>query len=126
MRVYSPDHPTLQALQGTNIKLTLGVPNEHIRYIASRVRPHHRHHVIPSESGWLSHGGFGASKHHARTYYMILMNHVNQETPLTPGQPIETYLFAMFDENQKPRAGLVRNFGLFYPNQQSKYGPLNF
>ncbi|CAO2832964.1 unnamed protein product [Amaranthus hypochondriacus] len=82
--------------------------------------------VVTSETGWSSKGGFAATLENAKMYYTNLVNHVKQGTPLTPGQPIETYLFAMFDENQKQGAETERNFGLFYPNQQSKYGQLNF
>ncbi|KMT14547.1 hypothetical protein BVRB_4g073170 [Beta vulgaris subsp. vulgaris] len=82
--------------------------------------------VISSESGWPSHGGFAATMDNAKIYYRNLANHVKQGTPLTLGQPIESYLFAMFDENQKDGAETERNFGLFLPNQQSKYGQIKF
>ncbi|KNA13800.1 hypothetical protein SOVF_113560 [Spinacia oleracea] len=82
--------------------------------------------VVASESGWPSNGGFAATFDNAKNYNKNLVNHVKQGTPLTPGQPIETYLFAMFDENEKQGADTERNFGLFYPNQQPKYGQLSF
>ncbi|KNA05537.1 hypothetical protein SOVF_189450 [Spinacia oleracea] len=82
--------------------------------------------LLTSESGWASRGGFGASPENAKTYYTKLVNHVKNGTPLKPGRPIETFLFAMFDENQKPGNEDEKNFGLFSPNQQPKYGPMNF
>ncbi|XP_074294721.1 glucan endo-1,3-beta-glucosidase-like [Silene latifolia] len=81
--------------------------------------------IVVSESGWPSDGGDSATASNAGTYYNNLINHVKNGTPLKPGQ-IETYLFAMFDENQKTGAATEQNFGLFTPDQQPKYGQLNF
>ncbi|XP_021772121.1 glucan endo-1,3-beta-glucosidase-like [Chenopodium quinoa] len=91
-----------------------------------RAGGHHHLRAAASESGWPSNGGFGATFSNAMTYNRNLINHVKQGTPLTPGQPIETYVFAMFDENEKQGPETERNFGLFHPNQQSKYGYLSF
>lgn len=79
--------------------------------------------VVVSETGWPSDGGDSATVDNARTYYNNVMNHVNskQGTPLKPGQGIETYLFAMFDENGKKGDPTENHFGIFSPNQQSKY-----
>ncbi|XP_027080098.1 glucan endo-1,3-beta-glucosidase [Coffea arabica] len=81
--------------------------------------------IVVSETGWPSDGNPpAASSGNAGTYYRNVISHVKsgQGTPRRPGTGIETYLFAMFDENQKPGAETERHFGLFFPNQQSKYG----
>ncbi|TVU34721.1 hypothetical protein EJB05_16568 [Eragrostis curvula] len=80
--------------------------------------------VVVSESGWPSAGGFAASADNSRTYMQNLINHAGQGTPKRPG-PLETYLFAMFNENQKPGDATERNYGLFYPNKSPVY-PIMF
>ncbi|XP_058733653.1 glucan endo-1,3-beta-glucosidase-like [Vicia villosa] len=77
--------------------------------------------VVVSESGWPSDGGVAASVENAQTYYENLIKHVSKGNPARPNQPLETYLFAMFDENQKGPAATERHFGLFSPDKQIKY-----
>nr|GMD63165.1 glucan endo-1,3-beta-glucosidase, acidic-like [Ipomoea batatas] len=82
--------------------------------------------IVVSETGWPSEGGFDATVDNAATYYRNLIQHVkaNPGTRKRPGTPIETYLFAMFDENNKTVQGhdpTKRRFGLFTPDKMSKY-----
>lgn len=83
--------------------------------------------VVVSESGWPSAGGDPAvtNKGNAQTYNQNLIKHVGSGTPKRLGTAVETYLFSMFNENQKNGDETERNFGLFYPNHEAVY-QLNF
>ncbi|KAL3529004.1 hypothetical protein ACH5RR_008326 [Cinchona calisaya] len=79
--------------------------------------------IVVSETGWPSEGNSVSSVEIAGNYYRNLINHIKGGlgTPKRPGKVIETYLFAMFDENVKTGAETEKHFGLFTPSKQPKY-----
>ncbi|XP_020683484.1 glucan endo-1,3-beta-glucosidase 3 [Dendrobium catenatum] len=83
--------------------------------------------IVISETGWPSKGDpkeTGASAANAAAYNGNLVRRVltgNAGTPRRPKADIDVYLFALFNENQKPGPTSERNYGLFYPNEEKVY-----
>nr|GMD72257.1 glucan endo-1,3-beta-glucosidase, acidic-like [Ipomoea batatas] len=92
-------------------------------YAAVQKAGGHNVPIVVSETGWPSAGGFAATMQNADKYYTNLIKHVkgNAGTPMKPGRSIETYLFAMYDENLKPGDAVEKHFGVFRPDKSSKY-----
>lgn len=74
--------------------------------------------IVVAETGWPYRGDggeVGASVDNARAFNGNLVKHLRSMagTPLMPGKPVDTYLFALYDENLKPGPTSERSFGLF-------------
>lgn len=90
-------------------------------YSAIKALGHTDVEVKISETGWPSKGDEdepGATVQNAGIYNRNLMQRMQQGqgTPARPSEPIDIYLFALFNENQKPGPTSERNFGLYYPD----------
>eukprot|EP00252_Welwitschia_mirabilis_P025608 TRINITY_DN8080_c0_g1_i1.p1 TRINITY_DN8080_c0_g1~~TRINITY_DN8080_c0_g1_i1.p1 ORF type:complete len:365 (+),score=22.01 TRINITY_DN8080_c0_g1_i1:54-1097(+) len=84
--------------------------------------------ILVTESGWPSSNGDSATVANARTYNNNLIKHVlsNDGTPARPGKVIPTYVFELFNENQKGNQDDVeRHFGLFNTDLSPAYS-VNF
>ncbi|XP_021807809.1 glucan endo-1,3-beta-glucosidase 14-like [Prunus avium] len=82
--------------------------------------------LVVTETGWPSNGDeneIGAGKANAAAYNGNLVKRVltGGGTPLKPQDPLNVYLFALFNENQKPGPTSERNYGLFYPDEGKVY-----
>lgn len=82
--------------------------------------------IVIAETGWPYKGDsneVGASMENAKAYNGNLIAHLRSAvgTPLMPAKSLDTYLFAMYDENQKPGPTSERSFGLFKPDLTMAY-----
>ncbi|KAI3975051.1 hypothetical protein MKX01_005162 [Papaver californicum] len=84
--------------------------------------------IVITESGWPSGQNENiATIPNARTYVNNLISHVSgtNGTPKRPGRSIETYIFALFNENQKSGLPTEQHFGLYYPDMREIF-PVTF
>ncbi|KAG8377768.1 hypothetical protein BUALT_Bualt08G0067800 [Buddleja alternifolia] len=82
--------------------------------------------IVVAETGWPYKGDgneVGASIENAKAYNENLIAHLRSTvgTPLMPGKSIDTYLFALYDEDLKPGPTSERSFGLFKPDLTMTY-----
>ncbi|KAI3946153.1 hypothetical protein MKX01_024909 [Papaver californicum] len=82
--------------------------------------------IVVAETGWAYKGDtdeVGASIENAKAYNANLIAHLRSMvgTPLMPGKSVDTYLFALYDEDLKPGKGSERAFGLFNPDLTMTY-----
>lgn len=95
-------------------------------YSAIKALNHANIQVQISETGWPSKGDeneFGATVQNAGIYHKNLIQRMQQHegTPANPSQPLDIYVFALFNENMKPGPTSERNYGLFYPDGTPVY-----
>ncbi|KAK6914349.1 Glycoside hydrolase family 17, partial [Dillenia turbinata] len=88
--------------------------------------PHIR--IVISETGWPHEGDIdqhGANVYNAATYNRNLVKKMTAEppsgTPSRPGAAIPTFIFSLYDENQKRGPGTERHWGLFHPEGTPVY-----
>ncbi|KAK3030023.1 hypothetical protein RJ639_038122 [Escallonia herrerae] len=82
--------------------------------------------VVVSETGWPSKGDeneAGSGDDNAASYNGNLVKRVltGGGTPLRSNEPLNVYLFALFNEDQKTGPTSERNYGLFYPDEKKVY-----
>lgn len=82
--------------------------------------------IVVAETGWPYKGDsdeVGPSLENAKAYNGNLIKHLRSKvgTPLMPGKSVDTYLFALYDEDLKPGPTSERAFGLFKPDLTMTY-----
>ncbi|XAR62524.1 Glucan endo-1,3-beta-D-glucosidase [Bertholletia excelsa] len=80
------------------------------------------------ETGWPNAGDIdqpGANIYNAATYNRNLVRKMTAKssrgTPARPGSVIPTFIFSLYNENQKGGRGTERHWGLFYPDGRAIY-----
>nr|XP_023912880.1 probable glucan endo-1,3-beta-glucosidase A6 [Quercus suber]POF09937.1 putative glucan endo-1,3-beta-glucosidase a6 [Quercus suber] len=79
-----------------------------------------------AETGWPNGGDFdqiGCNIYNAATYNRNIVKKLTSEsgTPARPGKVLPSFIFSLYNENQKPGPGTERHFGLLYPNGSKIY-----
>ncbi|KAL3621236.1 hypothetical protein CASFOL_036148 [Castilleja foliolosa] len=82
--------------------------------------------IVVAETGWPYKGDpneVGPNLESAKAYNGNLIKHLrsNVGTPLMPGKSVDTYIFALYDEDLKPGPGSERSFGLYRPDFTAIY-----
>ncbi|RWR95713.1 glucan endo-1,3-beta-D-glucosidase [Cinnamomum micranthum f. kanehirae] len=82
--------------------------------------------IVVAESGWPYKGDSneaGVSVENAKAFNGNLVAHLRSKvgTPLMPGKSVDTYLFALYDEDLKSGPTSERSFGLFRPDLTMTY-----
>lgn len=95
-------------------------------YSALKAMGHTDIQVKISETGWPSKGDpneAGATVQNAELYNGNLLQRIQQgeSTPAHPSEPIDIYVFALFNENLKLGPASERNYGLYYPDGTPVY-----
>uniref|UniRef100_A0A7N0RH34 glucan endo-1,3-beta-D-glucosidase n=1 Tax=Kalanchoe fedtschenkoi TaxID=63787 RepID=A0A7N0RH34_KALFE len=97
-------------------------------YFAMGKLGYHRVKLAIAETGWPNGDGgdvFGANSFNAGTYNRNVIKRVTSDppigTPARPGEAITSYLFALYDENQKPGPDVERHWGMLSPSGSPHY-----
>lgn len=81
-----------------------------------------------AETGWPNGGDvdqIGANIYNAATYNRNVIKKFTAKpsvgTPARPGSVLPSFIFSLYNENQKPGPGTERHFGVLYPNGTQVY-----
>ncbi|XP_048530540.1 glucan endo-1,3-beta-glucosidase 5-like [Triticum urartu] len=81
--------------------------------------------VVVGEVGWPTDGDANANPAYAQRFNQGLLDHVasGKGTPLTPGAPVDAYLFSLIDEDRKSiqPGNFERHWGIFFYDGKPKY-----
>ena len=85
--------------------------------------------MVIAETGWPNGGDYdqiGCNIRNAAIFNRNLVVRMTEKppkgTPARPGDVIPTFIFSLFNKDQKPRPGTERHWGIFYSNGSKIYG----
>lgn len=81
--------------------------------------------LVVGETGWPTAGGTDASVANAQTFNQNLINHVNsgKGSPAYPNANLQTFIFEMYDENQKTGEPFEPYWGIYQNSGGNQYNP---
>ncbi|KAH9739003.1 glucan endo-1,3-beta-glucosidase 2 [Citrus sinensis] len=114
VRLYDADRGMLVALANTGIKVAVSVPNEQLLGIGQS---------NSTAANWVSRNIPDATLENANTYNSNLIRHVLNQTgtPKHPGIGVSTYIYELYNEDNKPGPLSEKNWGLFDANGDPVY-----
>lgn len=124
--LFEPNDGVADAATGLRYDNMLHAQVDAVRAAVCRANYGKAVEVRVSETGWPSQGDAdeaGATPENAARYNGNLMRLVAQGkgTPAAPGEPLQVYVFALFNEDQKPGPASERHYGLFKPDGTPAY-----
>jgi exo-beta-1,3-glucanase (GH17 family) len=79
--------------------------------------------LVVGETGWPSANGLDATVANAQTFNQNLINHVNSGngSPANPTAVLQTFIFEMYDENEKTGAAFEPDWGVYQNSSGNTY-----
>ncbi|MCO5582136.1 hypothetical protein L7F22_036026 [Adiantum nelumboides] len=123
--LFSPKDPVVDPITNLSYRSLLAAQLDAV-YFALEAMGHPELSVLISESGWPTKGDADesvANVQNAATYNnnLLLLVQNNTGTPRRPGQPLNVYIFSLFNEDEKTGKESERNWGVFNVDLTSIY-----
>ncbi|KAJ4775211.1 hypothetical protein LUZ62_059468 [Rhynchospora pubera] len=125
--LFEPNSGVVDSSSGLRYDNMLHAQVDAVRTAIRKVTPSNaKVEIRVSETGWPSKGDndeAGATPENAQRYNGNLLRIISQNkgTPAAPGEPLQVYVFALFNENLKPGPSSERHYGLFQPDGTPAY-----
>ncbi|KAI5067098.1 hypothetical protein GOP47_0017626 [Adiantum capillus-veneris] len=123
--LFNPKDPVVDPITTLSYTSLLAAQVDAV-YFALEAMGHSELSVLISESGWPTKGDTDesvANVQNAATYNnnLLMLVQNNTGTPRRPGQPLNVYIFSLFNEDEKTGKESERNWGVFNVDLTSIY-----